>query len=135
MSRYSYLIVNRNAINNCLYINHYWKKDLLHCGLLTFKSKWLVDTSNTKAAARECTVKKEFLKILQNSKESTCVRVWFNKVAGPATLLKRESITCVFLWILWNFLKTPISKTICKQLLLNINLKVWVPPIKRKWTS
>ena len=37
--------------------------------------------------------------------ESTCVRNLFNKVAGlrPATLLKRDSGTGVFQWILRNF--------------------------------
>ena len=46
---------------------------------------------------RSCSVKKLFLKILQYSQENTCV---------PATVLKRDSTTGVFLWIL-RFLRTP----------------------------
>ena len=51
-------------------------------------------------------LKKVFWKISQNSQENTCARVsFFNKVAGlkPATLLKRDSGTGVFLSILRNF--------------------------------
>ena len=41
----------------------------------------------------------------QNLQENTCARVFFNKVVGPrvATLLKRDSGTGAFLWILQNF--------------------------------
>ena len=44
-------------------------------------------------------MKKVFLKISQNSQENTCARVSFYIVAGltPATLLKRDSGTGVFL--------------------------------------
>ena len=51
-------------------------------------------------------LKKVFWKISQNSQGNTCARVsFFNKVAGlkPATLLKRDSGTGVFLSILRNF--------------------------------
>ena len=51
------------------------------------------------AVARRCSVKKVFLKITQNSKENTCVRVFFfDKVASlrPATLLKKETLAQVF---------------------------------------
>ena len=38
-----------------------------------------------------------------------CWSIVFNKVAGlrPETLLKRDSSTGVFRWILWNFLRKP----------------------------
>ena len=47
---------------------------------------------------RRCSVKNVFLEISQNLPESTCVGVFFNKVAGlrPETLLKRDSNTGVF---------------------------------------
>ena len=57
------------------------------------------------AVAQTCSVKMVFLEILQNSQGKSCARVSFliklqpfNKVAGlrAATLLKRESSTCVF---------------------------------------
>ena len=51
-------------------------------------------------------LKKVFWKMWQNSQENTCARVsFFNKVAGlkPATLLKRDSGTGVFLSIWRNF--------------------------------
>ena len=50
-----------------------------------------------------CSVKKVFVEISQNSLENTCAKVsFFNKVAGlrSATLLKKDSGTGVFLWIL-----------------------------------
>ena len=48
------------------------------------------------------------------------VEFLFNKAAGlrPATLLKRDSNACVFLWNLRNFLRTFILKNICERLLL-----------------
>ena len=50
---------------------------------------------------QRCFVKKVFLEISQNSQENTCVRVSF--LIRPATLLKRDSDTGVFLSILRNF--------------------------------
>ena len=45
--------------------------------------------------------KKVLLKILQNWQENTCVRVFFEKVAGLS--FNYESDTSFFLWILRNF--------------------------------
>ena len=36
----------------------------------------------SEAVAQRCSVKKKFLEISQNSRENTCVRVSYNKVAG-----------------------------------------------------
>ena len=46
----------------------------------------------TEAVVWSCSIKKEFLKIRQNSQENICVRVFFNKVANlrPAILLKKR---------------------------------------------
>ena len=41
---------------------------------------------NIEAIIQRCSVKKMFLKISPNSKENTCVRVSFNKVAGMVML-------------------------------------------------
>ena len=52
------------------------------------------------AATRGVLCKKVFLEISQNSQENTCVRVSFLiklQRCRPATLLKRDSGTCVFL--------------------------------------
>ena len=60
----------------------------------------------SEAVAQNCSVKKVFLEISQNSQENTRARVsFFDKVAGfrPATLLKKRSGAGVFLWVLWNF--------------------------------
>ena len=43
----------------------------------------LLPSRNIEAVAQRCSVKKVFLEIWQNSQENTCVRVFFNKVAGP----------------------------------------------------
>ena len=73
------------------------------------------------AASGGVLLKKVFLKILLYSQESTCVWVFLiNKVAGLkanllkrrlATLLKRNSNTDIFLWILRNFQEHLIWKT------------------------
>ena len=44
-----------------------------------------------------------------------CWSLFFNKVAGlrPETLLKRDSNTGVFRWILWNFLRTTFLQNPC----------------------
>ena len=54
----------------------------------------------TEAVARRCSVaKKDVLKIFAKfAEEHMCQSVFFNKVAGvrPATLLRKDSGTCVF---------------------------------------
>ena len=59
----------------------------------------------TETATRYGLWKKLFLEILQNSQKNTCARVSFlmKLQAKPATLLKKDSGTGVFLWILQNF--------------------------------
>ena len=44
-----------------------------------------------------------------------CWSLFFNKLAGlrPESLLKRDSDTGVFRWILWNFLRTPFLQNLC----------------------
>ena len=44
------------------------------------------------AVAQRCSLKNVFLEISRNSRENTCARVFFNKVAGlrPATLFKKR---------------------------------------------
>ena len=56
-----------------------------------------------------------FLKIPRYSQENTCVE----NIFSPATLLKRDSETVIFLRILQN-LKKAILKNICKRLLLTV---------------
>ena len=55
-------------------------------------SQMLLVTVSPEAVARVCSVKKVFLEISQNSRENTCARVFFNKVAGlsPASLSKKK---------------------------------------------
>ena len=65
---------------------------------LTFRFSDLLRPRNTEAVAQKCSVKKVFLKILQNSQENTCARVSFLiKLQASSTLLKGESGTGVFL--------------------------------------
>ena len=58
---------------------------------------------NAEAVAKTCSVKKVFLEISQKWQENTCVRVYFNKVAGLQLYSNRDSGTGVFLWFLRNF--------------------------------
>ena len=70
-----------------------------------------------------------FLKILLISQENTCVGVSFLiklQIWGPATLLKRDYNTYVFLWNQQNFtntyfeeyLRTTADQMICNKILL-----------------
>ena len=61
------------------------------------------------------------LKVLQVSQENTCGGVSL-QTFRPATLLKRDSKKGVFSVKFTKFLKTPISKKICKRLLLSFSL-------------
>ena len=54
------------------------------------------------AATEGVLQKKVFWNILEYSQENTCVGSLFNKVAA-CNFIKEDSITGVFLWILWNF--------------------------------
>ena len=54
-----------------------------------------------KLGETKASTKRRYIKIPQNSHESTCARVsFFNKVAGPRQV---DSDKGVFLWILRNF--------------------------------
>ena len=55
------------------------------------------------AVVQKCSIKKVFLKFLQNSEENTCARVSFRQICGPVALWKRDSGADVFLWIFRNF--------------------------------
>ena len=57
---------------------------------------------DSEAVAQRCSVKKVFLKISQNSQESTCARVSFliKLQAQSATLLKKSHIVCeILIWV------------------------------------
>ena len=65
-----------------------------------------VPFQTSEAVVWRCSVEKVFLEISQNSHKEACARVSFlSKVIGqrPATLLKRDSGTGLFLLILRNF--------------------------------
>ena len=59
----------------------------------------------TEAVFQRCSIKKGVLKnFTKFTGKHLCQSLFFNKVAGlPATLLKRDLGTGVFLWVLWNF--------------------------------
>ena len=86
--------------------NEYWEISVNQAPSLMHNSFSFYFCVSTEALAQGCSIKLVLKKILRNSQEDTCVGVsFFNKVAGlwPGTLLKRDSNTSVFLWILWNF--------------------------------
>ena len=68
-------------------------------GIQTSSSNGSYLTLGTEAVVQRCSVKKVVLKISQISQENMCRNLFFNKVVGlrPATLLKRDSGTGVFL--------------------------------------
>ena len=66
----------------------------------------LVVESNSRSSYQRCSIKKEFLKLLQNSQENTCVRVSFLmklQASGQQLHSKRDTGSSVFLWILQMF--------------------------------
>ena len=72
-------------------------------------------------SGRNCSGKKVFLKISQNSQENTCARVFFfNKFAGlrPATLLKKRLWCRCFSVNFAEFLRTPFSQNTSEGLFL-----------------
>ena len=63
------------------------------------------DVKNTETAAQRCSMKKEFLTILQNSQENTCTGVSFliKFQAETYNFIKKKILVQVFfLWILRN---------------------------------
>ena len=79
-----------------------------------------------RSSQQRCSVRNVVLEISQNLQKKTnlCQNLIFNKVAGlrPATLLKRDPGTGVFLWILWNFQehlshRTPLGDCFCMFLI------------------
>ena len=68
------------------------------------------------------------LKISENLQENTSTGVSFLSVANNF-MKKRDSGTCIFLWILWNLLKHPFLLTSsgdCFFLSQDINHKVFL---------
>ena len=57
-----------------------------------------------RGVVRKRSVKKKYLKSLQNSQESTCAGVFFNRITDPkpVNLLINDSSAGVFIWILRN---------------------------------
>ena len=58
----------------------------------------MLTSQNVEAVVQRCSAKRVFLEISQSSQENSCARVSFLiGLQGPATLLKRNSGTGVFL--------------------------------------
>ena len=81
-----------------------------------------------RSSHQRCSVKKIFLEISQNSQESTCGSLFFNKVAGlrPATLLKKRLWHKCFPVCFTTFLRTLLSQNTSWRLLLRAKLKKFV---------
>ena len=79
----------------------------------------------TEAVVRRCSVNEVLLEISQNSQENTCVRDFFNKVAGltPATLLKKRLWYRCFPVNFAKFLRTPSVAASVASYILHFYLK------------
>ena len=96
----------------------------------TFSNSWVNATVNLliyfilerkEAVVRSCSVKKVFLEISQNSKESTCARVSFLiKRLWLWDFIKKETLTQVFSCNFVKFLRTPFLTEHLRWLLLNV---------------
>ena len=67
------------------------------------------DPISTEAVAQRCSVKKVFLKSLQNSQENTCARVSF-LIKKQNAFIKKETLAQVFSCTFAKFFGTPIFK-------------------------
>ena len=77
--------------------------NLMACLITKNHAKKMLFCQDSETVAQMCSVKKVFLEISQKSRVFFfCPSLFFNKVAGvrPASFLKRNSGTGVFLWIL-----------------------------------
>ena len=76
-----------------------------------------------RSSHRKCSIKK--LPFAMFTGKCMCWSLYLKKLLAfrPATLLKGDSRTSAFLWILRNFLRASILKNICKRLLLIVLLK------------
>ena len=76
-----------------------------------------------RSSHRRCSIKK--LPFAMFTGKYLCWSLYLKKllIFRPATLLKGDSSTSAFLWILRNFLRAPILKNICKRQLLIVLLK------------
>ena len=81
--------------------------DLSHC--FSFLLEFYCIIPNQRGCHWRCFIKAIFSKYEQRS---TCFGVFFNKVLGwrPTNLLKRDSNTDVYLWILKNFKNTFLTE-------------------------
>ena len=91
------------------------------------KNKYFLKNPVSEAVARWCSVKKVFLEISQNLQENTCVRVFFNKVAGlrPATLLKKSLWHRCFPVNFAKFLRKPFFKEHLRWLILQFKSNMY----------
>ena len=73
-----------------------------------------LENESTEAVAQRCSVKKDFLKVLQNSQENTCTRL------KPSTLLKKRLWHRCFPVNFAKFLRTPFFTEHLWWLLLKV---------------
>ena len=81
--------LNINCKSKWVFLNtKIYRKRKLQVALVELDMKML------EAVVQRCSVKKLFLEISQNLQENTCVRVFFNKVAGlVCNFIKKEILT------------------------------------------
>ena len=111
------------AFHEIQFQEHFMKHEILSWNTFTLLSKFhfLFSSSIKKLSlqrkdifwqpklevvAQRCSVKKVFLKVLKNSQENTCARVFLLRELQASAcnfIKKRDSGKGVFLWILWNF--------------------------------
>ena len=95
------LFIHQTMYKSCEYVI----TRLRNSCLITFLKKYRSSHRRKRSSNQRGSVKKVFLELLQTSRESTCVGVFFNKVAGfqSASFLKRDFNSGAFLWSFQNF--------------------------------
>ena len=94
---------------NCEFLSIFLTKEGLNEYIKFFRKMELWDELEKEEVFVKCSVKKVFLKMSQYLQENTFVGVSFLIKMQASCLqayLKRDFNTCVFLRILWNFLRT-----------------------------
>ena len=112
-----YVIYKVHAYSNChitlmrKHLSHHFYDT--HFEFQIFKNLTWMFCHRKRSSLPEVFCKKGVLKIFARfTWKHLCQSLFFNKVAGTATLLKIESGAGLFLWILWNFEEHLFNRTV-----------------------
>ena len=101
--------LNWTVERKCINLSWHHDQEVIYkCITPKFVLQWMSRSSH-----QTCSIKKVLLEISQNAQENICARISFliKLRERPTTLLKIDSGTGVFLWILWDSKNTFLHRT------------------------